>query len=60
MRVTYLQMYELTYYIYYYKIMNIKQTSVFETGLNTKEAKNADNDQNELININHNKKKYLL
>ena len=39
--------------------MSIKQISEFETGLNTKEAKKADNEQNELININHNQKKNI-
>ena len=40
--------------------MNIKQISEFETGVNTKEAKKADNEQNELININHDQKKIFV
>ena len=40
--------------------MNIKQISQFETGFGTKECKKADNDEKELISINHNKKRLFV
>ena len=40
--------------------MNLKHISEFETGLKTIQAKNADDEQKELIKINKNQKKLFV